>query len=163
MTMAVMTTENLSLEVTRLHEKGKKVVFTNGVFDILHRGHVEYLNRARELGDYLIVAVNSDSSVRRIKGEKRPVVSEADRAFVVSNLKCVDFVCVFGEDTPYEVIKSIQPDVLVKGADWKIENVVGKDIVEARGGKVVTIEYVMGRSTTNIINKILSESSPQEK
>ena len=161
--MAVMTTENLSLEVTRLHEKGKKVVFTNGVFDILHRGHVEYLNRARELGDYLIVAVNSDSSVRRIKGEKRPVVSEADRAFVVSNLKCVDFVCVFGEDTPYEVIKSIQPDVLVKGADWKIENVVGKDIVEARGGKVVTIEYVMGRSTTNIINKILSESSPQEK
>ena len=161
--MSVMTTEDISREVVKLHQEGKRVVFTNGVFDILHRGHVEYLNRAGELGDYLIVAVNSDSSVRRIKGEKRPVVSEADRAFVVSNLKCVDFVCVFEEDTPYEVIKSIQPDVLVKGADWKIENVVGRDIVEARGGRVVTIEYVMGRSTTNIINKILSESSQQEK
>ena len=161
--MAVMTREDLSREVAKLHEKRKAVVFTNGVFDIIHRGHVEYLNRARELGDYLIVAVNSDASVKRIKGEKRPIVSEADRAFVVSNLKCVDYVCVFGEDTPYDVIKSLQPDVLVKGADWKIENVVGKDIVEARGGRVVTIDYLTGRSTTNIINKILSESSPQEK
>ncbi len=161
--MPVLTKEDLSREVVKLHKQGKKIVFTNGVFDIIHRGHVEYLNRARDLGDYLIVAINSDASVKRIKGEKRPIVSEADRAFVVSNLKCVDYACVFGEDTPYEVIKLLQPDVLVKGADWKVEDVVGKDIVETRGGKVATIEFVMGRSTTNIINKILSESSSREK
>lgn len=138
-------------------------MFTNGVFDILHRGHVQYLNRAKELGDCLVVAVNSDQSVKRIKGEKRPVVPEGDRAFVISNLKSVDYVCVFGEDTPYETIKDIQPDVLVKGADWKIEDVVGKDIVEARGGKVVTIDYMEGKSTTNIINRIISESLFREK
>ncbi len=161
--MPVLTKEDLSREVAKLQKQGEKVVFTNGVFDIIHRGHVEYLNRARELGDCLIVAVNSDASVKRIKGEKRPIVPEADRAFVVSNLKCVDYVCVFGEDTPYEVIKLLHPDVLVKGADWKVEDVVGKDIVEGRGGKVATIEFVMGRSTTNIINKILSESSLREK
>ncbi len=161
--MSVMRINELRPEIGKLQEAGKKVVFTNGVFDILHRGHVEYLNRARALGDCLVVALNSDASVRRIKGEKRPVVTEADRAFVVSNLKCVDFACIFEEDTPYNVIRKLQPDVLVKGADWKIENVVGKDIVEARGGKVITIEYMEGRSTTNIINKILSESNPQGK
>ncbi len=147
----------------KLQGDGKKNLFTNGVFDSLHRGHVEYLNRARELGDCLVVAVNSDASVKRIKGEQRPVVHEADRAFVVSNLKCVDYVCVFGEDTPYNIIRIIQPDVLVKGADWKIEDVVGKDIVEARGGRVITINYIEGNSTTNIINKILSVSSPRGK
>lgn len=161
--MSVFSPEDLAIIVRKLQTDGKKVVFTNGVFDILHRGHVEYLNRARELGDHLVVAVNSDASVRRIKGDKRPVVAEADRAFVVSNLKSVDFVCIFDEDTPYNVIKMLQPDVLAKGADWKVENVIGKDIVEARGGRVVTIEYMEGRSTTNIINKIISGISPQGK
>ncbi len=150
--------------ILRKHQdEGRKVVFTNGVFDIIHRGHVEYLNRARELGDFLVVAINSDSSVKRIKGQTRPVVAEDDRAFVVSNLKSVDYVCIFGEDTPYEVIKVLQPDYLVKGADWKVDDVVGKDIVEGRGGKVVTIEYMKGRSTTNIINKILSGRSLEGK
>lgn len=158
-----MTISDLRSQIDTLQRAGKKIVFTNGVFDIIHRGHVEYLNRARAQGDCLVVAVNSDSSVKRIKGEKRPVVTESDRAFVVSNLKCVDFVCVFEDDTPYNVIKQLQPDVLVKGADWKIKDVVGRDIVEARGGKVMTIEYMEGRSTTNIINKILSESDPQGK
>ncbi len=160
---AIFSAEELNVIVRKLQGDGKKIVFTNGVFDILHRGHVEYLNRARELGDCLVVAINSDASVKRIKGEKRPVVTEADRAFVVSNLKSVDYVCVFGEDTPYNVIRMIQPDVLVKGADWKIDDVVGKDIVEARGGRVVTINYIEGRSTTNIIDKIRSESSPRGK
>lgn len=160
--MNLFSPDELRMIVGKLQADGKKVVFTNGVFDILHRGHVEYLNRARSLGDCLVVAVNSDAGVKRIKGESRPVVPEADRAFVVGNLKCVDYVCIFGEDTPYDVIGTLQPDILVKGADWKIEDVVGKDIVEARGGKVVTIDYMEGRSTTNIINKIL-EGSPKGK
>jgi len=155
--------EELKGVAHELREKGKKIVFTNGVFDIIHRGHVDYLNRAKALGDVLIVGINSDASVRRIKGDKRPVVGENDRAFVVSNLKSVDYVCLFGEDTPYETIKLILPDVLVKGADWKVEDVVGKDIVESRGGRVVTINYIEGRSTSGIIAKILSESSPREK
>lgn len=160
--MNLFSPDELRVIVGKLQADGKKVVFTNGVFDILHRGHVEYLNRARSLGDCLVVAVNSDASVRRIKGESRPVVAEADRAFVVGSLKCVDYVCIFGEDTPYDVIRILQPDVLVKGADWKIEDVVGRDIVEARGGVVVTIDYMEGRSTTNIIKKIL-EGSPRGK
>ena len=161
--MSVFSVDELQIIIRKLQADGKRIVFTNGVFDILHRGHVDYLNRARELGDCLVVAVNSDSSVKRIKGERRPIVPEDDRAFVVSNLKSVDYVCLFGDDTPYEVIRILQPDLLVKGADWKIENVVGKDIVEARGGKVVTIDYMEGRSTTNIINRILSEGSPRGK
>ncbi len=147
--------EDLAPVLHEQQDNGKKVVFTNGVFDIVHIGHVDYLSRAKELGDILVVAVNSDASVRRIKGPKRPIVGEKDRAFVVSNLKSVDYVCIFGEDTPYETIKLIQPDVLVKGADWKVEDVVGRDIVEARGGKVVTMKYLDGKSTTNIIKKIV--------
>jgi len=113
------------------------------------------LNKAWKLGDILVVGINSDASVRRIKGDKRPIVPESDRAYVVSNLKSVDYVCIFDEDTPYETIKLVQPDFLVKGADWKIGDVVGRDVVEGRGGKVITIEFVDGRSTTNIIKKIL--------
>ena len=154
--------DKLAGTIRDLQNSGKKIVFTNGVFDILHRGHIDYLNRAKSLGDILVVAVNSDASVKRIKGEKRPVVGEKDRAFVIANLKSVDYVCIFGEDTPYETIKLIQPDVLVKGADWKMDDVIGKDIVEARGGKVVTIEYLNGKSTTNIINRILSTGSSRE-
>ncbi len=158
----IFSRDDLARIIGELRNAGKKIVFTNGVFDILHKGHVDYLNRAKSLGDALVVAVNSDSSVKRVKGERRPIVGENDRAFVVANLKSVDYVCLFGEDTPYETIKLIQPDVLVKGADWKIDDVVGKDIVEARGGEVVTIEYSNGKLTTNIINKILSEGSPGE-
>lgn len=160
----IFSREELAEVIRRLQSNGKKIVFTNGVFDILHKGHVEYLNRAKALGDVLVVAVNSDTSAKRIKGERRPIVGQNDRAFIILNLKCVDYVCVFDEETPYETIKLLQPDVLVKGADWKVENVVGRDIVEGRGGKVITIEYLEGKSTTNIIKEILSQGSlPMER
>jgi rfaE bifunctional protein nucleotidyltransferase chain/domain len=159
LTGVVLDRNELARVIHELQKNGKKIVFTNGVFDILHKGHVEYLNRAKSLGDVLVIAVNSDASVKRIKGDKRPIVPETDRAFVVSNLKSVDYVCIFDEDTPYETIKALQPDVLVKGGDWKVEDVVGRDIVEARGGKVVVVEYLDGKSTTNIINKIVSVNS----
>ncbi|MDX2129281.1 MAG: D-glycero-beta-D-manno-heptose 1-phosphate adenylyltransferase [Chloroherpetonaceae bacterium] len=135
--------------------KGKSVVFTNGCFDILHAGHVQYLQKARDLGDLLVVAINSDASVKRIKGEKRPINTEEDRAYVLKGLRSVDAVIVFDEDTPYEVIKALIPDVLVKGGDWAIENIVGKDIVEAHGGEVKTISFLAGRSTSNVIEKVL--------
>jgi len=134
--------------------RGRTVVFTNGVFDILHRGHVEYLTAAKTLGDLLIVGINSDSSVKKIKGPLRPVVPEEDRAYLVSQLAAVDAVCLFAEETPYEAIRALKPDVLVKGADWKVEDVVGKDVVEASGGRVLTIPLVPQRSTTNIIERI---------
>lgn len=133
----------------------KTVVFTNGCFDILHVGHIRYLKKAAELGDILIVGVNSDNSVRRLKGEKRPVICEKDRIEMLTVLDFIDHVIMFDEDTPYELIKSIQPDLLVKGGDYKLEEVVGKDIVEKNGGKVALIPLVEGSSTTNIIEKIL--------
>jgi len=139
--------------------QGKRVVFTNGVFDILHRGHVEYLTNAKKLGNILIVGVNSDKSVRRIKGKKRPILTEQDRAYIVANLLPVDYVCIFNEDTPFNLISEIIPDVLVKGADWKTEDIVGKDIVEKSGGVVKSITLTRGKSTTSIINKILKRFS----
>lgn len=139
----------------KLKSEGKKIVFTNGCFDILHRGHVEYLMKAKELGDVLIVGLNSDSSVRKIKGEGRPIVPQEDRAFILSNFAFVDYVVIFDEPTPYELISKIVPDVLVKGSDWSVENVVGRDVVEANGGKVVLIELTPNRSTTNIIKTII--------
>jgi rfaE bifunctional protein nucleotidyltransferase chain/domain len=150
----VMTREALAEERTKLRVQGKRVVFTNGCFDIIHRGHVDYLTKARALGDLLVVGLNSDASVKRLKGPTRPVVQEDDRAFVLAGLRAVDYVCVFEEDTPYELIRAVVPDILVKGGDWAIENVVGRDIVEAAGGKVQTISFVDGRSTTNIIKRI---------
>jgi D-glycero-beta-D-manno-heptose 1-phosphate adenylyltransferase len=143
----------------RLKREGKKIVFTNGVFDIVHRGHVEYLTKAKALGDILLVGMNTDASVRRLKGPQRPVVSQDDRAFVLAALRAVDYVCLFDEDTPYILIKAIVPDVLVKGSDWSIDAIVGKDIVEAAGGKVQTIDYVPNRSTTNIIQKIAASGT----
>lgn len=144
---------------TQLHSflsdnRGKKVVFTNGCFDILHAGHVSYLNEARSLGDVLIVGLNSDESVKRLKGEKRPINDEEDRKFVLENLKSVDFVEVFDNDTPFDLIEFILPDVLVKGGDWKEEQIVGFDIVLANGGIVKSLNFVDGKSTTNIISKI---------
>lgn len=139
--------------------ENKKVVFTNGCFDILHAGHVDYLNKAKAAGDVLIVALNSDKSTRSIKGEKRPIVNERERGFIMANLKAVDFVTFFDEDTPAEIISELIPDVLIKGADWDINKIVGKDIVEANGGEVKTIEFVNFQSTTNIIDTVLERYS----
>ena len=141
----------------------KKVVFTNGVFDILHRGHVEYLAAAKSLGDKLIVGINSDASVRKIKGPRRPVVVESDRAFLVSQLVPVDAVCIFEQETPYDLISALIPDILVKGADWKVDDVIGKDVVENSGGKVLTLPLVPRHSTTLVIERIKELYVGQEK
>lgn len=138
----------------RLKQENKKVVFTNGCFDLIHSGHVDYLVKAKELGDILIVALNSDQSVKRIKGDKRPILKQEERAFIVSNLKPVDYVTFFEEDTPAEIINELLPDILVKGADWSIDKIVGRDIVEANGGKVKTITFVNDQSTSKIIKLI---------
>ncbi len=144
----------------RAKSKGGKVVFTNGCFDILHRGHVEYLEKAKKLGDILIVGLNSDDSVKEIKGEKRPIVPQEDRALVLSALGCVDYVYIFDQETPEELIKKIIPDVLVKGGDWEKENIVGRKIVEKNGGKVFTIPEVKGKSTQKIIQIIVKRYCP---
>jgi D-glycero-beta-D-manno-heptose 1-phosphate adenylyltransferase len=132
-----------------------KLVFSNGVFDILHRGHVEYLSQARELGDKLIVGLNTDASVKRLKGEHRPIQPEADRAYILASLKCIDAVVYFEEDTPLELIRFLLPDILVKGSDYMVDTIVGSDVVLSRGGQVKTIELVEGRSTSNAIDTIL--------
>ncbi|HNX43077.1 MAG TPA: D-glycero-beta-D-manno-heptose 1-phosphate adenylyltransferase [Bacteroidales bacterium] len=134
----------------------KKIVFTNGCFDILHLGHIDYLAKAADQGDVLIVGLNTDESVRRIKGNNRPIQDEVSRAMTLASLRFVDYVVFFGEDTPYELIKTVQPHVLVKGADYKPAEIVGYDIVKARKGKVVTLDYLEGYSTTAIENKILN-------
>ena len=140
--------------VRRLRSAGKSVVFTNGVYDLLHPGHVRYLQAARSLGDALIVGVNSDRSVRSNKGPARPINPEAERAEVIAALDCVDAAVVFDEDTPHEIINRLQPDVLVKGADWAEDAIVGRDVVEARGGKVVRMPIEQGFSTTTLIDRI---------
>ncbi len=139
-----------------LKKQNKKVVFTNGVFDLIHSGHVDYLVKAKDMGDVLIVALNSDSSVKRIKGDKRPILLQDERAFIVSNLKPVDYVTFFEEDTPAEIINDLIPDVLVKGADWVINKIVGREVVEANGGVVKNIKFINEQSTSNII-KIIKE------
>ncbi len=139
-----------------LRKDNKKIVFTNGCFDIIHAGHVDYLLKAKALGDVLFVGLNSDSSIKRIKGKDRPIIPENLRAFVLDNLKPVDFVCIFEEDTPLNLIKKIKPDILVKGGDWEINNIVGKDFVESYGGIVKTIPFIYDISTTKIISKIKS-------
>lgn len=148
---------------SRLREKGARVVFTNGCFDILHRGHVEYLRKAKDLGDVLIVGLNTDPSVRRIKGPDRPVVNQEDRGEVLAALAAVDYVCLFDDDTPREIIERLLPDILVKGADWAVADVVGKDAVEAAGGTVKTIEFLPDRSTSSIIERIRSSARPQKR
>jgi rfaE bifunctional protein nucleotidyltransferase chain/domain len=147
--------KELSTFVTALKTARGKIVFTNGVFDIIHRGHVEYLTEAKSYGDILVVGLNSDSSVKRIKGDNRPVNNEDDRAFVLLSLKPVDYVVVFTEDTPYNLIKAIQPDVLVKGGDWNVKDIVGSDIVLNGGGKVFSLKFVDNYSTSAIIKKII--------
>jgi D-beta-D-heptose 7-phosphate kinase/D-beta-D-heptose 1-phosphate adenosyltransferase len=140
--------------IKRLKTKGKKIVFTNGCFDILHFGHAKYLKEAKRKGDVLIVGVNSDSSVRKIKGNKRPIINEAHRAGLIAALESVDFVVIFKEETPSRVIKTLKPDILVKGADWAQKDIVGRDFVLRRGGKVYTVKLVKGFSSTNLIKKI---------
>lgn len=139
-----------------LRRSGKKIIFTNGCFDILHVGHTRYLAESKRLGDILIVGLNSDSSVKRLKGDSRPVNSEPDRAEVLSALESVDFVSIFDEDTPYELIKCLIPDVITKGGDYNPDDVVGADIVRANGGEVIIINFVEGKSTTSVINKMKS-------
>ena len=141
--------------VKGLKEEGKKTVFTNGCFDILHLGHIRYLEEAKRLGDCLVVAVNSDSSVRAIKGDRRPLVPEEERAQVLAALSCVDYVVTFEEPDPGRIIGQLAPDVLVKGGDWKIEEIVGRETVEGAGGKVVRIKEVKGKATSNLIELIL--------
>lgn len=153
--MGQVVTQQQLVEIRRqLRQQGKRVVFTNGCFDIIHRGHVDYLIKARALGDVLVVGMNSDASVQRLKGPTRPIVEEQDRSFVLAALSCVDYVCLFEDDTPLALITAIVPDVLVKGGDWSIENIVGREIVEQAGGSVQTISFVPNRSTTNIVQKI---------
>lgn len=147
--------DELNKLVGKIKNEKKKIVFTNGVFDIIHRGHVQYLNDAKTFGDVLIVGMNSDSSVKKIKGEKRPIVSEDNRAYVLSNLKPVDHVVIFDEDNPLELIKKIIPDVLVKGSDWDEDKIIGADIVKSNGGKVERITFVENNSSTGIIEKII--------
>lgn len=141
------------LELARMQDR--KIVFTNGCFDLLHQGHIDYLAKARGLGDMLIVGLNTDNSVKRLKGNTRPIQDEQSRALILASLLFVDYVVMFDEDTPYNLIKKINPDVLVKGADYKKEDIVGYDIVELNDGKIMTLNYLEGYSTSNIIRKII--------
>ncbi|MBE9581352.1 MAG: D-glycero-beta-D-manno-heptose 1-phosphate adenylyltransferase [Proteobacteria bacterium] len=148
--------EELAENVQALKRAGKRIVFTNGCFDLLHIGHIRYLKSAKAEGDVLLVGLNSDRSVRQIKGPARPIVSENERAEVLASLACVDFVTFFDEPDPLATIRVLMPDVLVKGADWEKDAIVGKDVVEANGGRVVRIPVTEGASTSRIIEKILA-------
>ena len=150
----IFTWDHLQKQLAVWHLKDKKIVFTNGCFDIIHAGHVEYLAKARDLGHVLIIGLNTDESVHRLKGPHRPVTPENARALTLAALSFVDAVILFSEDTPLELIRLIQPDILVKGKDYDGKEIVGSDIVKARGGKVVTIELVKGFSTTHTLEKI---------
>lgn len=144
----------LEEQVATWHKSGNKVVFTNGCFDLLHRGHVDYLAKAADAGDKLIIGVNTDASVSKLKGPQRPIQDEQSRLQILASLQCVDAVILFDEQTPYELIDALQPDVLVKGSDYKPENIVGYDIVKAKGGDVITIDFIEGFSTSAIEKKI---------
>lgn len=145
---------SIELEEFLSKNQGKKIVFTNGCFDIIHKGHVTYLNEAKKLGDLLVIGLNSDASVKRLKGSERPINNEWDRQFVMGQLKAVDFVEIFHEDTPLNLILKVKPKVLVKGGDWKIDQIVGaKEVIES-GGEVFSLQFVDGYSTTSIIHKI---------
>lgn len=153
---AKIINSELDLEqlIQKLSIEGQKIVFTNGCFDILHLGHIEYLSKAADLGNILLIGLNTDASVSRLKGKHRPLQDQQSRAYVMAALEFVDYVVFFDEDTPYDLIRKVQPDILVKGADYKVEDIVGYDIVQAKGGKVETIEFVPGYSTSAIEAKI---------
>ena len=146
--------DHVELERTLHQWRGsRKLVFTNGCFDLLHVGHIRYLQEAKKLGDVLVVGVNSDASVKRLKGPTRPVQIEADRAEILAALGAVDYTVIFTEDTPLKLIETVKPDILVKGGDWKIEQIVGSDFVIQNGGKVMSLQFVDGKSTTKLIEK----------
>ncbi len=151
----IKSPEELRPLLAILRSMGKKIVFTNGCFDILHTGHTRYLAKAKSLGQVLVVAINSDASVRTIKGEKRPINSLMERMETLAALESVDFVTFFDEPNPYNIISMLEPDILVKGGDWPVEKIIGGDLVVARGGEVVNVPYIDGASTTGIIERIL--------
>jgi rfaE bifunctional protein nucleotidyltransferase chain/domain len=148
-----------SVRVEAWRRDGERIVFTNGVFDLLHRGHVEYLEEAAALGDRLVIGINSDASVRRLKGPERPLTREAERAELLAALACVDLVAIFDEDTPERLIQEVAPDVLVKGGDWAVERIVGREFVEARGGRVLNVPLREGLSTTALLERVRAGKS----
>lgn len=150
----IFNKEELERQLNVWKFKSKKIVFTNGCFDILHLGHIDYLARARDLGDILVLGLNTDKSVSAIKGEDRPINDERSRAFVIASLEFVDAVILFDDDTPYELIEFVKPDILVKGSDYKPEDIVGYDVLKQYGGEVITIDLVPGYSTSRIVEKI---------
>ncbi len=150
----IATIHNIENVIADLRKENVTIAFTNGCFDILHRGHVFYLEKAKEFADILVLGLNSDDSVKRLKGNDRPYVNEDDRAFVLSRLESVDLVCIFEDDTPLSLLRIVKPDFLIKGGDYNLEQVVGREIVEKSGGKVLTIPAVEGKSTTNLLHKI---------
>ncbi len=150
----ILHSQTLDRQLKEWKKNGKKLVFTNGCFDLIHRGHIDYLSKAADLGDVLIIGLNTDESVSLLKGKNRPIIDEYSRALTLASFVFVSAVVLFGEETPYQLIKQIEPDILVKGADYSIEEIVGHDIVLTKGGKVITLEYLPGFSTTNIERKI---------
>ncbi len=154
-TQKIITIATLKRKLSVLRNKRKKIAFTNGCFDILHNGHVSYLQKAKAKDRILVLGLNSDKSVRRIKGPKRPIVNEKDRASILAALECVDYVVIFNEDTPLKLIAAVKPDILIKGADWKGKGIVGEDVVRAHGGKIEYVKFVKDKSTTNIVKRIL--------
>jgi len=151
----IMSRTKLVAAIKALKKRGKKIVFTNGCYDLLHAGHVRFLKAAKKMGDVLLLALNSDSSVRRIKGKNRPITPQSERAELMAALSPVDIVTVFYEDDPYNIIRDVKPDVLVKGGDWPLDKIIGADVVRENGGVVRNIRYVKGRSTTNIIKRVI--------
>ncbi len=149
----VVSWHTLRRKLVQHHDQDDRVVFTNGCFDLIHPGHVRYLRAAKKLGDVLVVALNSDASVRRLKGPTRPLVAESDRCEVMAALEMVDYVTLFTQDTPYELIKLLRPDILVKGGDWKVADIVGADLVLAAGGKVRSLHFADGYSTTRLVEQ----------
>lgn len=149
----VQELSSIEKSLAALRSQNKKIVFTNGCFDLLHVGHVRYLQEARSLGDALVVGINSDASVKRLKGPTRPIQIENDRAEILAALGCVDFTVIFAEDTPENLIQKVRPDILVKGGDWKISDIVGAPFVQSYGGQVMSLQFINGKSTTKLIEK----------
>jgi len=160
--MKIRSPEALAPQLAQQRRTGRKVVFTNGCFDLLHVGHVKYLQAARRLGDLLVLGLNSDASIRRLKGAQRPLIGQEERAHILAALNCIDYIVVFDEDTPLQLIEALRPDILVKGGDYDLDGVVGRELVESYGGRVELIQFVDGKSTTNIINKILAAYEASE-
>ena len=155
----IVSLETLKRKIALHRRQGKQIAFTNGCFDILHRGHISYLEAAKKKSRILIIGLNSDDSIQKIKGPKRPIIGQKERAGVLAALGCVDYVVIFNEETPYRLISAVKPDVLIKGADWKGKEVVGSQVVKSYGGEVEYISYVPGSSTTKIIEKIIHGSN----